>query len=184
MRRIPDWAKAGQSTWRYVGLKRPSFARAPRSGQQSVWDYPRPPRVEAESRPVLVRLGPTIIAQSSRAWRVLETASPPTCYLPPEDVQGALLSPSAGTSRCEWKGVAVYSDLILPGKRIERAAWHYPEPFPGFEEIQGYYGFYPALLECFLDGERVRPQPGRFYGGWVTSDLAGPFKGEPGSEGW
>jgi uncharacterized protein (DUF427 family) len=133
---------------------------------------------------VTVRLGAFSIAETTRAVRVLETASPPTFYLPPEDVRTELLEPATGTSLCEWKGEAEYRDVVVGDRRIERAAWLYPEPFPEFETLRGHLSFYPAKLECFVGGHRVRPQPGRFYGGWVTPELVGPFKGEPGSGGW
>ena len=183
-RSIPDWARSGRSGWRYHGQERPSFASAPQPGQESVWDYPRPPRLEEDKRVVQVRVGDVEIARTRRAVRVLETASPPTFYLPPEDVRTELLEPSPGRSLCEWKGEARYFSLVLPDRRIEQAGWSYPEPFPEFEAIRSFLSVYPARVECFVDGTRVQPQPGRFYGGWVTPELVGPFKGEPGSEGW
>jgi uncharacterized protein (DUF427 family) len=157
---------------------------APEPGQESVWDYPRPPRVDAVPHEVLVRLGAIDIGRTRRALRVLETASPPTYYLPPEDVRREHLEPAAGTSVCEWKGAARYWTVVTPDARLERAAWSYPEPLAGFEAIRDFVSFYPGRLECFVDGVRVEAQPGRFYGGWVTPDLVGPFKGEPGSQGW
>lgn len=177
-------AGARVRTWRWTGAERPPFAVVPGPGQESVWDYPRPPRLRADPRPVVVRAGPVLLAESRRAMRVCETASPPTFYLPPDDVDRAHLAPASGSSRCEWKGTARYWDVVLPDRRLEAAAWSYPEPFPEFAAIAGWLSFYPARVECFVDGVRVRPQPGRFYGGWVTPELVGPFKGEPGSEGW
>jgi uncharacterized protein (DUF427 family) len=132
----------------------------------------------------VVRAGAALIAETERAFRVCETAAPPTFYLPPEDVCMRHLEPASGSSRCEWKGEAGYWDVVTPGLRVERAAWSYPAPFAEFEAIRGHLSFYPGRLECYVDGRRVLAQPGRFYGGWVTPELVGPFKGEPGSEDW
>ena len=157
----------------------------PRAGQESVWDYPRPPRLEATERRIRAVLGGLALADSNRARRVLETSHPPTYYLPPEDVRMDLLVPGAGTSACEWKGRAVYFDAVIDGKRTPKVAWSYPDPTPGFIPIQGYLAFFlPALDEGYVDDERARPQPGGFYGGWISSNEAGPFKGEPGTHGW
>ncbi len=131
-----------------------------------------------------VRRGGTIIARTNEAVRVLETGSPPTFYLPPDSVRGELLERAAGLSRCEWKGEASHWDIVLSSDTIRRAAWSYPDPFPEFEAIRGFFAFYPAHLRCSVGEQRVRPQPGGFYGGWVTSELVGPFKGDPGSESW
>jgi uncharacterized protein (DUF427 family) len=181
---LPDWARRGRSGWRYNGSERPEFAVEPAPGQESVWDYPRPPKLATDSRSVAVRAGEVLLAETHAAFRICETAAPPTFYLPPDDVRMAYLEPVSGSSRCEWKGEAGYWDVVTPRQRLERAAWSYPDPFGDFEPIRGYLCFYPALLECFVDGQRVLAQPGRFYGGWVTPELVGPFKGEPGSEGW
>jgi uncharacterized protein (DUF427 family) len=113
--------------------------------------------------------------------RVLETASPPTFYIPPDDVERERLVPVRGRSHCEWKGEARYWALEPDGEPV---AWSYPDPYPEFAVIRDWLAFYPGRVECRVDGERVRPQPGRFYGGWITDELVGPFKGEPGSEGW
>ena len=149
-----------------------------------MWDYPRPPRIEADSREVVVRLGERAVARSTRALRVLETASPPTIYLPPDDVDRTRLEPTRGSSRCEWKGEARYWAVIGPSRTLERAAWSYPEPLPGFEALRDYVSFHPSRLECHVNGVRVRPQPGVFYGGWITPEIVGPFKGAPGTEEW
>ena len=184
MQQPPAWARRGRAKWRFTGGERPNFATAPREGQESVWDYPRPPRLDPDARRVVVRAGPVVVADTRRAVRVLETASPPTFYLPPEDLATDLLREATGSSRCEWKGEARYWDVVLPDERREACAWSYPDPFAEFASIRDYVSFYPARLECFVDDARVAPQPGRFYGGWVTPELVGPFKGEPGSEGW
>lgn len=126
-----------------------------------------------------------MIADTVAAIRVLETASPPTFYLPPSDIRMELLRPVVGGSRCEWKGTSEYWTVRTPeGDRAERAAWSYPEPFEGFSSIRGYVSFYPARLDCFVGDERVKPQRGGFYGGWLTREIRGPFKGDPGAEGW
>jgi uncharacterized protein (DUF427 family) len=154
---------------------------------ESVWDYPRPPRVELSPKLVRVVLGAGTIAESSRAHRVLETSHPPVYYVPREDVVAGALSPSGGRGTfCEFKGAASYLDVTgADGTRVPRAAWFYPDPAPGFEAIRDAVAFYPALMdECTLDGEIVEAQPGDFYGGWITSEVAGPFKGGPGTWGW
>ena len=157
----------------------------PRTGQESVWDYPRPPRIERSDRRIrAVAMGESL-ADSTRSYRVLETSHPPVYYLPPDDVRMDLLVPGEGTSFCEWKGRAVYWDAIVDGTRIERVAWSYPEPTPSFEQLRDHLAFFLPVLEAgFVDAELARPQPGGFYGGWITSDLVGPFKGVPGSAGW
>jgi uncharacterized protein (DUF427 family) len=134
---------------------------------------------------VLVHFGDTVIADTRSAVRVLETAHPPTYYLPRADVQMEYLLSVSGSSGCEWKGMASYWTVSSADGRIEeRGAWSYDEPFDEFDAIRGHLSFYPARFDCFVDGERVLPQAGGFYGGWVTSELSGPFKGEPGSVGW
>ena len=181
---VPEWIRQGRAKWRYRGQERPPFALKPRAGQESVWDYPRPPRLSPDPREVVVRLGHCEIARTTRSVRILETASPPTFYLPPGDVDSRYLEAASGSSLCEWKGAAQYWSLITPDERAEQAAWSYPEPFAEFADIAGYLSFYPARLDCFVGGVRVEPQPGSFYGGWVTPDVVGPFKGEPGSQAW
>lgn len=183
MKSIPGWARQSRAGWRYTGQERPAFAVAPGPGEESVWDYPRPPRIEHDAREIMVRVGPILIAHSRRSARVLETGSPPSFYIPPKDVGLSLLRPSVGTSWCEWKGEATYWDLVAD-RRFERVAWSYPDPFPGFEDIRGYLSFYPARVECYVDSLRVEAQPGGFYGGWVTPEVVGPFKGAAGSEEW
>jgi uncharacterized protein (DUF427 family) len=152
---------------------------------ESVWDYPRPPRIEPCDRAVLVEHGGEVIARSERALRVLETAGAPTIYLPGEDVCAELLRPAAGTSHCEWKGSASYHDVLAGDRPARAAAWSYRRPNAAFTALAGHLAFYPGRLDaCYLDDERVEPQPGSFYGGWVTAEIVGPIKGEPGSEGW
>ena len=153
---------------------------------ESVWDYPRPPALLASERPVLVRFGGETVAASDRAWRVLETASPPTVYVPVADVRMDLLErrPERGTM-CVWKGRATYFDLVVGGRRSELAAWTYLDPTRRFRELAEAVCFYPGRVdECLLGDEPVAAQPGRFYGGWMTAEIEGPVKGEPGTEGW
>ncbi|MEV4614936.1 DUF427 domain-containing protein [Kitasatospora sp. NPDC049258] len=153
---------------------------------ESVWDYPRPPRIdEAYGRLAEVTFAGRSVASTRRALRVLETSHPPVWYFPPEDVATEFLDRAAGRSLCEWKGSAAYWDLRVGGRSCEQAAWSYPAPAPAFRRIRGYFAFYPARVErCAVDGETVHPQEGDFYGGWITSEIRGPFKGGPGSGGW
>lgn len=154
-------------------------------GEESVWDYPRPPRLEPSGRHVRVEHGGTVIADTRRAIRVLETAGAPVWYLPPEDVRTDLLEPAAGETVCEWKGTASYFHLRVGDELARRAAFTYRRPDPGYEAIAGYIGFYASRVDrATVDGEAVRPQPGGFYAGWVTDEIVGPIKGEPGTEGW
>ncbi len=164
-------------------MRRPTPIR-PVPGQESVWDYPRPPRLDPDERLVEVRFHSLVIASSRRTLRILETSHPPTFAFPPEDVRTDLLEPAPGTSVCEWKGRAVYWTVVADGHRAERAAWSYPDPTAGFEPIAGFLCFYPRPFECAVDGVAVTPQDGGFYGGWITPDVVGPFKGGPGSAGW
>ena len=171
-----------QTMWQHIGQKRPDFAIQPGPGQESVWDYPRPPIAKASSKLVEVRDVDMLIARSSRNFRLLETASPPTYYLPIADVRMNLLVPITDTSVCEWKGMAVY--FALARNPETPIAWRYPKPRPPFLKLKDCISFYPGRIGCYVDGERVAPQPGRFYGGWITSDVVGPFKGEPGTGHW
>lgn len=157
----------------------------PGPGQESVWDYPRPPRVEASTEHILVMLNGVTLVDTRRSMRVLETSHPPTYYFPPEDVQWNYFTPSPRNSFCEWKGQASYYTLRVGEKVLPDVAWFYPTPSPGFELIQNYIALYPGRMDkCTVDGESVTPQPGQFYGGWITSKIVGPFKGEPGTSSW
>jgi uncharacterized protein (DUF427 family) len=132
-----------------------------------------------------VVLGGEVVADSRRSFRVLETSHPPVYYLPPDDVRLELLRPESGSSWCEWKGKARFFGIEVGGRLVRRAGWRYPNPSPGFEAIRDHLAFYPQLMEaCRVAGEIVRPQPGDFYGGWITADVVGPFKGEPGTWNW
>jgi uncharacterized protein (DUF427 family) len=184
MTQVPDWINAARAQWQWRGDSRPPFAVVPAPGQVSVWDYPRPPRIAPDTREVVVRWRDVEVARSRRALCVLETANPPSFYLPWEDVAVQLFEPAPGESFCEWKGPAYYWRLVDGTRRTQSVAWSYPEPLAGAEVLADYVAFYPAMLACTVDGARVQPQPGGFYGGWITPELVGPFKGEPGSEGW
>jgi uncharacterized protein (DUF427 family) len=154
-------------------------------GQESVWDYPRPPRLEPAVCRIQVVLGGMTIADTTGALRVLETSHPPVYYLPPEVIVPGTLTPTARRSFCEFKGWASYMNVTVGDRTEPDAAWAYASPSPGYEAMAGYVAFYAARMDaCYVDGERVQPQPGGFYGGWVTSKVTGPFKGGPGSTFW
>ncbi|MBF6590080.1 MAG: DUF427 domain-containing protein [Ktedonobacterales bacterium] len=157
----------------------------PGPGQESVWDYPRPPRVEESAKLVQVLLNGVMLAETRHAKRVLETSSPPVYYLPPEDVKLTYVRRTDRTTLCEWKGVARYFTLTVGDVTVVNGAWCYPDPHPAYAAIRDYIAFYPGKMEaCLLDGERARAQPGDYYGGWITAAIVGPFKGDPGTEGW
>lgn len=160
----------------------------PGPGQLSVWDFPRPPALVQWHEHVVVRFGGRQIAESTEAWSVLETSHPPTYYLPRASFAAGTLRPAAGSSLCEWKGVAAYFD-VLDGpdgdQMAPRAAWTYPDPTPAFASLRDHVTVYPAAMDaCLVDGVEVIPQPGAFYGGWITPRVVGPFKGAPGTLGW
>lgn len=170
---------------REVKRQRPARVETPGPAQESVWDYPRPPRVEPVSKHVRVEFGGIVLADTVRAYRVIETASPPVYYLPLEDVQTEYLEPSARSTVCEWKGMARYWSVRVGDQFAEDAAWSYPEPKAGYEAICEYLAFYAGKMDaCYVGEHQVTPQPGRFYGGWITPDIVGPFKGKPGTEMW
>ncbi len=157
----------------------------PGPGQESVWDYPRPPRLEATNKRIQIVLNGIQIADTTRAQRVVETSHPPVYYLPPDDVAREWLRPARGSSFCEWKGEASYYDIVVGDRVVAQAAWTYHRPSPAFAAITDYIAIYPGKMdECYVDGERVQAQPGDFYGGWITRDIVGPFKGDPGTWGW
>ena len=188
MTQIPDWLQAARDHWQWRGHARPPFAVVPQPGQTSVWDFPRPPRLVHDTREVVVRWGDTLVARTRRAVLVLETAHPPSFYLPWADVVPLLLTAAPGASTCEWKGPARYWSLTENNAQSARTlpgvAWSYPQPLAGAEALADCVAFYPAELDCTVDGAPVLAQPGGFYGGWITPELVGPFKGGPGSSGW
>ncbi len=157
----------------------------PGPGQESVWDYPRPPIVEATSARLVVRFGGVTVAETTAGLRVLETSQPPAYYVPPGDVALEHLEPSPHRTFCEWKGQARHLDVRVGDRRSERAAWTYDDPSERFAAIEGFLAFYPQRVDaCSVDGEEVQGNAGDFYGGWITSKVVGPFKGGPGSSGW
>lgn len=177
----PNWLQQARDQWKHRGHDRPPFAEEPGPNQESVWDYPRPPAVVADGRSVEVAHEDQPVARSTTSVRVLETSHPPAFYLPPESVLPGRLVPTSGSSHCEWKGAAEY--LAVAGT-TEPVAWRYPDPYPEFADHAGWVSFYPGRVSCSVDGESVRAQAGGFYGGWITDDVVGPFKGEPGTSGW
>lgn len=166
--------------WTWHGQSRPDWAETPAPGQRSVWDFPRPPSLEHEPRRVRVQADGHCLADSRRALRVCETASPPTVYVPPDDCDLTGLQAASGQSHCEWKGEATY----LADRHGKVVAWQYMHPTPAFRPLAGWLCFYPGRVDCWLGDAPVRPQPGGFYGGWMTDDIVGPVKGEPGTGHW
>lgn len=165
--------------------KKTGDRQEPGPGQESVWDYPRPPRVEPTEKQIQIVLDGLVIADTRRAQRVLETSHPPVYYIPPEDVRVDCLQASSRGSWCEWKGQAVYYTIVTPNTKRLDSAWAYADPQPAFKTIRAHVAFYPSRMEaCYVDGEQVRAQPGDFYGGWITNDVVGPFKGQRGTEWW
>ncbi len=157
----------------------------PGPGQESVWDYPRPPRVEQTNKTIRIVFNGVVIAQSNRALRILETSHPPVYSIPLEDVQMQYFTPTNRRTFCEFKGSASYWTVSVNGQTAENVAWSYPEPATGYEAIAGYISVYPSKMEaCFVNDEQVQAQEGDFYGGWITSEIVGPFKGGAGTWGW
>lgn len=155
------------------------------SAKESVWDYPRPPRVEPVSSHIEVVHNGLTIVSTNGAVRVLETSHPPTYYLPIDDFVVGILAPVGGTTVCEFKGTASYFDLVITDERIDRAAWTYENPANGFESLAGKVALYASRVDlCQVGDETVIPQEGDFYGGWITRNIEGPFKGAPGTRGW
>jgi len=159
--------------------------KEPIEGTESVWEYPRPPRIEKVSKHVRVFFNGRLIADTKAAFRILETSHPPTYYIPPGDIKLEFLQKNNKRTICEYKGIAEYYDLKVNGRVSNNAAWSYPDPMPEYEPLKDYISFYPSRVdECYVDGERVRAQGGDSYGGWITDNIIGPFKGAPGTEGW
>lgn len=152
---------------------------------ENVWDYPRPPSLERVSERLAVVFGGATIAETGESFRVLETSHAPTYYLPRQDIMPNTLIPSERRTLCEWKGQANYFDVVSNGEIARAAAWNYANPLPAFEAITGYVAFYAEPMgACYIGSEQVKPQPGNFYGGWVTSNLVGPIKGAAGTMHW
>lgn len=157
----------------------------PGPGQESVWDYPRPPAIEPVTSVLRVELGDVVLAETARGYRVLETSQPPAYYFPPDDVSMAHLASSALRTFCEWKGQARYWTARVGDRVVENIAWSYDNPTERCTVIKGYLAFYAQRADaCFVAGERVQPPEGGFYGGWITSNIVGPFKGGEGTAGW
>lgn len=172
-----------RESWSNTGTTRPPFAITPKEGQRSVWDFLRPPVIENVSKPIMVNYQGKCIADSHNSLAVLETASSPTYYIPKCDIDMTALEEMPGkTSMCEWKGKATY--WALKTKSDQPVAWSYPIPFPEFAVLKDHLAFYPQRFECYIDGKRVKAQASEFYAGWITPDLTGPFKGEPGTGHW
>lgn len=154
-------------------------------GQESVWSYPRPAIAERTDAHIVIEHGGRIVADTRSAVRTLETSHPPSYYIPPSDIAEGVLRRAAGSSLCEWKGAAVYWDVVLGDIVLPRVGWSYPHPTPSFMLLRDHVAFYARPFDrCLVDGEQVTPQPGGFYGGWITGRVVGPFKGGPGSMGW
>ena len=161
----------------------------PGPGQESVWDYPRPPRLEPTDDHIVVAYGDVIVADTRNAQRLLETSQPPAYYIPPADVNTEVLTASLHRSFCEWKGQANYYDLSLPAGpllngRVDQVGWGYQTPSERYQALAGHFAFYAQMLACSVNGELVQSNEGDFYGGWITSKVVGPFKGGPGSSFW
>lgn len=158
---------------------------APGPGQESVWDYPRPPRLEPTSKHIEIYFNGEKIADTKRALRMLETSHPPVYYIHPDDIRREFLTPYNRRTWCEWKGEANYFNVEVNDRKAEGVAWYYPHPVKRYADLANHVAFYPSRMEkCLVDGEVVEAQPGDFYGGWITSDIVGPFKGTPGTMGW
>jgi len=163
----------------------PVERQTPLSNQESVWDYPRPPRAEPTNRRIRVIFNGETIADTTRAMRVLETSHPPVYYVPAQDVRLEYLTSTSRRTFCEFKGAASYWTLKVGDRRTENAAWSYPNPSPNYLAVKGYFAFYASKMDaCYVDDEQAQPQDGDFYGGWITSDIVGPFKGGAGTWGW
>lgn len=166
-------------------VNRPTKPDPPGPGQESVWDYPRPPALDPSDEEIVVTLAEHELARTLESFRVLETSHPPVYYLPPGSVNVSRLRRNALETRCEFKGTAVYWDAAVGDDWVEAVAWSYPNPTPTFAKLRGHFAFYPSkVTRATVDGEAVTAQPGDFYGGWITSRVVGPFKGGPGSQGW
>jgi uncharacterized protein (DUF427 family) len=158
---------------------------APKEGQESVWDYPRPPRVEPTSKRIRVIFNGVTIADTTRALRVLETSHPPSYYIPQHDIKMEHFTAIPRKTFCEFKGTASYWTIKVNNQEAVSAAWSYANPSKGYEAIKDHLAFYPGKMDaCYVNEEKVTPQAGDFYGGWITSDIVGPFKGERGTHGW
>ena len=181
------YSGAERAYWRNLVRERPTVADivTPGPGQESVWDYPRPPALQTVEARLYVDYAGVALADTTRGLRVIETSNPPVYYFPVRDVRTEFLTRMIHSTVCEWKGVATYWTVNIRGRRQEAVSWSYGTPEAGYERLEGFFAFYPTLVDaCYVGNERVAPQPGDYYGGWVTSAIVGPFKGAPGSERW
>lgn len=182
---IPMTPRLAREAERWRQSVKPPFVETPGPGQRSVWDFPRPPAVERVLDRVTIEMAGRMIADTTRCLRVCETASPPTYYVPRVDIAMEFLVPGAGLSMCEWKGRARYFDIVVDGARSEQAAWDYPSVSDEYAVLADHLAFYASRVDrCTVAQEVARPQGGQFYAGWITSELTGPFKGDPGTQGW
>ena len=157
----------------------------PLPGQESVWDYPRPPRLEPTAKSIYIVFNGERIAETNRAIRILETSHPPVYYIPPDDIHMEYFSATSRSTFCEFKGAASYWTLKLNGRVVENVAWSYRQPAAGYEAIKNHLAFYPSKVDaCYVNDELVQAQEGDFYGGWITKEIVGPFKGGAGTWGW
>ncbi len=170
--------------WQYNGSRRPDFAEAPSKGQESVWDYPRPPSLRRLDLKIEVNYEGSVLAKSTEALCVSETASPPVFYISFANIVFDLLWKTSGSSFCEWKGKASYWGIKSNSTWSDPVAWSYEAPLNPYEKLKNHLAFYPSKVDCYLDGEKVTPQPGGFYGGWLTTKICGPVKGDSGTEWW
>lgn len=185
MKKVPAAIRRARDQWSHTGRSRPAGAKEPGPGQESVWDYPRPPALRPCERRVQVEFAGVLVADSTAAMKLCETASPPTYYLPPQDVREDLLAPAGKRSLCEWKGQARYWSVVVGDRVAEAAVWAYPDAWDEYELIAGWYAFMPGAMDaCYVGGDRVEAQAGGFYGGWITPGIVGPFKGDPGTGHW
>ena len=175
----PEILSARQK-WRHIGNGRPEFAERTADGEESVWDFPRPPVSEVVRQSLRVYRGQDLVAETQRGVRIKETAGAPTYYFPPADVDQDAVTYGELTSTCEWKGVAQEAHVL----GVKNAGWRYVRMFAAFADLFEWVSFYPKVLRCFVGDELVEQQPGDFYGGWVTHNLRGPIKGRSGSEDW
>jgi uncharacterized protein (DUF427 family) len=185
MTKIPEELQEEVNKWRNMKRKRPDNIATPGPGQESIWDYPRPPKVELFTKKIRVEFAGVVIADTTESYKVSETSSPPCYYIPQTDIKMDYLFKSAYRTLCEWKGSASYWTIQVGDKITKNAGWSYPEPWDGFEQIKDCIAFFAGRVDgCYIDTEKVVPQAGDFYGGWITSNIVGPFKGDPGTEAW
>lgn len=183
MRRNPH--PTTEQNWRNTKLERPTNIIVPGPSQESVWDYPERPTIERVTTRLQVWFAGVSIADTVQGLRVLQIASPPVYYFSPEDVATAFLSPMLHTTQCEWKGIATYWNISVRGRCQEALGWSYADPEAGYERLKGYFGFYARIADtCHVGLEKAQPQPGDYYGGWITSNIVGPFKGALGTQLW